>query len=209
MPRGVAIPEVRQQLFAAAESVILRDGVARLRGRAVTDEAGVATGLLYAHFADFDDFVCGYAVDRQFLLSAGAAALRERAGSATVAENLCAAVEELPPIAVVALTRLLAARPDVGRRVEEILGERTAGFDALEQAVAAYLTAERDLGRVTATTDPGVLAFTVVAVVHRLVLNADDPSAVGADLCRALTHLVGGFDSAGTASESVVRDRVT
>ncbi|MBF6209725.1 TetR family transcriptional regulator [Nocardia puris] len=208
MPRGVAIPEVRQQLFAAAESVILRDGVARLRGRAVTDEAGVATGLLYAHFADFDDFVYGYAVDRQFQLSAGAAALRERVGAATVVENLCAAVEEQPPVAVIALTRLLAARPDVGRRIEEILGERTAGFDALEDAVAAYLAAERDLGRLAATADPGVLAFTVVAVVHRLVLNADDPPAIGPELRRQLTHLLRGFASAGTPSEADVQDRV-
>jgi len=35
--------------------LLRRPGPDRLSGRAVTGEAGVATGLLYAHFADFDD----------------------------------------------------------------------------------------------------------------------------------------------------------
>ena len=39
MPRGVAIPELRQQLFAAAERVIAASGVSGLTGRAVTRES--------------------------------------------------------------------------------------------------------------------------------------------------------------------------
>jgi AcrR family transcriptional regulator len=47
VPTGVAIRDVREQLFDAAERVLLRDGPAALTSRAVTDEAGVAKGVLH------------------------------------------------------------------------------------------------------------------------------------------------------------------
>lgn len=126
MPRGVAIPEVRQHLFTAAEQVIVRDGPARLSGRSVTAEAGVAIGLLHRHFADFDAFLADYAVDRAFLISAEAAALPERAGTGTVAGNLHDALLATPPAALLAPVRLLASRPELAERVRAILGERAA-----------------------------------------------------------------------------------
>src|SRR5687767_5167634 len=105
MPRGVAIPEVRQQLFAAVERVIAGAEPSRLTGRAVTREAGVATGLLYAHFANFDAFLTGYAVDRAFQISAEVAGLPARAGSGTVAGNVSEAVLATPLGTLLALTR--------------------------------------------------------------------------------------------------------
>ncbi|MER7370837.1 TetR family transcriptional regulator, partial [Nonomuraea wenchangensis] len=51
MPTGVALRDVRQQLFDAAERVLLRAGATGLTSRAVTDEAGVAKGVLHRHFA--------------------------------------------------------------------------------------------------------------------------------------------------------------
>ncbi|GAA3892965.1 hypothetical protein GCM10022243_67420 [Saccharothrix violaceirubra] len=39
-------------------------------------------------------------------------------------------------------------------RVRAVLGERTAGLDAVARAVADYLAAARGLGRVAPTTDP-------------------------------------------------------
>lgn len=174
MPRGVAIPEVRQQLFSAAERVIVDDGPGRLSGRAITRQAGVATGLLYTHFADLDDFLAAYAVDRGFQVSAEAAALPERAGTATVTENLLAAVLATPLTTLQALARLTVSRPDLTARVHAVLGEGTAGLDAIETATASYLAAERRLGRVPATTDPAALALALVGMLHHLVLT-DEP----------------------------------
>jgi len=56
MPTGVAIRDVRAQLFDAAERVLRRDGPSGLTSRAVTAEAGVAKGVLHRHFDDFDAF---------------------------------------------------------------------------------------------------------------------------------------------------------
>nr|WP_243869818.1 TetR family transcriptional regulator [Amycolatopsis granulosa] len=177
-------------MFAALERVIARDGAGRLSGRAVTGEAGVATGLLYAHFADVDDFLAAYAVDRAFLVSAGAASLPGRVGTGDVAGNLCAAALSASPATVLTLTRLLVSRPELAGRVQAVLGDRTAGFDAIETAAAAYLAGEQRVGRVAADADPAALALALVGVLHRLVLAGDaEPERI----TRAITGLISAF----------------
>jgi AcrR family transcriptional regulator len=195
MPRGVAIPEPRQQLFAALERVITgSDGPARLTGRAVTREAGVATGLLYTHFADFDAFLVGYAVDRAFQIAAGVADLPSRAGSGTVAANLTSALLATPLATLVAFTRLAAFRPDLAPDVEAVLG--TAGLQSVEASAAAYLTAEQRLGRAPAGADPQGLALAVVGVLHHVALTAAPDPAADALIGRAMTALTAGFPAA-------------
>ncbi len=184
MPRGVAIPDIRQQLFAAVERVIAGAGPGRLTSRAVTREAGVATGLLYAHFANLDDFLTGYLVDRAFQISGEVAGLPDRAGSGTVAGNLRRAVRATPLGTVLALTRLMAFRPELAAGVEAMLGSGTAGLQAVERAVAGYLAAEQRLGRLPAGADTEALALVVVGVLHHVALTGGSEStadrAIGA-----------------------------
>ncbi|MER7417415.1 TetR/AcrR family transcriptional regulator [Micromonospora peucetia] len=193
MPRGIAIPEIRQQLFAAVERLIAGDGPGRLTGRAVTREAGVATGLLYAHFANFDDFLVGYAIDRTFHISGEAAGLPERAGSGTVAGNLNQAVLATPLATLLALTRLLATRPELVAKVEAVLGGGTAGLQAVEHAIAGYLAAEQQLGRVAAGADTEALALAVVGVLHHVALTDGTDSAADTRIRRAVDALTDGF----------------
>jgi AcrR family transcriptional regulator len=171
MPRGVAIPEVRQRLFAAAEQVIAREGPAGLSGRAITREAGVATGLLYAHFADLDDFLAGYAVDRTFQISSQIAALPARAGTDTVVENLTRAATATPPATLLGLATLMVAHPHLAARVREVLGDDM--LDAIEHAIRAYLAAEQRLGRVPASADTEAVAFALVGAIHRFALAGE------------------------------------
>src|SRR3954453_11954197 len=83
VPTGVALRDVREQLFAAAERVLLRDGPHALTSRAVTVEAGVAKGVLHKHFADFDAFLAELVVDRIAQLEISAAGLLGKAGAGT------------------------------------------------------------------------------------------------------------------------------
>ncbi|RSM64262.1 TetR family transcriptional regulator [Actinoplanes sp. ATCC 53533] len=189
MPRGVAIPEVRQQLFAAVERVIAGAEPSRLTGRAVTREAGVATGLLYAHFANFDAFLTGYAVDRAFQISGEVAGLPARAGTGTVAGNVSEAVLATPLGTLLALTRLMVFRPQLAAEVEAVLGAGTAGLQAVEHAVARYLAAERQLGRVPAGADPEALALAVVGVLHHVALSGGTDSAAATRIRRAVDAL--------------------
>src|SRR5580700_4113260 len=95
VPTGVAIRDVRGQLFDAAERVLLRDGPGGLTSRAVTVEAGVAKGVLHRHFADFDEFLAELALDHVARSGALDADLRAAAGTGTVAGNLAAALPDV------------------------------------------------------------------------------------------------------------------
>src|SRR5690242_1958854 len=95
VPTGVHIRDARQQLFDAAERVLLRDGPSALTSRAVTTEAGVAKGVLHRHFADFDAFLAELVHDRIARVEDQAATLRRSAGTGTVAGNLTGALIEL------------------------------------------------------------------------------------------------------------------
>lgn len=172
MPRGVAIDGARQRLYSAAEAVILRDGVVGLKGRAVTAQAGVATGLLHGHFGDFEGFLAAYAVDRSFALGAEAAEAAEAAPSgigaeASVAEALCAQLDGLSQPGATAFARLLAARPDLRERAAEVLGAEAAGFEGVTAAVADGLAAEVRGGRLRAGTHAGDLAYAAVGAALR------------------------------------------
>ncbi|MFC7545205.1 TetR family transcriptional regulator [Plantactinospora sp. GCM10030261] len=190
MPRGVAITEPRQHLFAAAERVIATAGPSQLTSRAVTHEAGVATGLLFTHFANVDDFLIGYAVDRSFQIAAAAAGLPERAGTAVVAANLGEAVLATPPITRLAVTRLFAARPGLVAAVEAVLGTGTAALRPLERATVDYLAAERRHGRISSRADPEALALAVIGVLQHVALTDGTDPAADDRIRRAITALI-------------------
>src|SRR5215472_8800480 len=114
MPRGVAIPEVREQLFAAADRILGRAGPAGLTTRAITAEAGVANGVLHRHFRDLDEFLASFAADRLQAIADGAAALPGRAGHGSVTGNLTEATAAVFGPGAQALMSLVAAKPELG-----------------------------------------------------------------------------------------------
>jgi AcrR family transcriptional regulator len=181
VPTGVAIRDPRGQLFEAAERVLLRTGPGGLTSRGVTEEAGVAKGVLHRHFADFDAFLAEFALDRIARLSAQAADLRARAGSGTVAGNLAAALPDMFSPAVLALIRLVIARDELRTRLRAATGSRMPLVSESTAMVAGYLAAERDLGRVVSDADIGTLAPTLIGAAHLLFTDADgtpEPAAV-------------------------------
>ncbi|MFV2171637.1 TetR/AcrR family transcriptional regulator [Actinomadura sp. LOL_016] len=175
MPTGVAIRDVRRQLFDAAERVLLRDGPSALTSRAVTTEAGCAKGVLHRHFADFDAFLAELVRDRVAGIDAQAAALRDAAGTGTVAEHLTAALTDLFGTVAVAIVGLVTSRDELRARLRR---ERPTGVPVLAEAtamIASYLAAERDRGRIPADADVDVLAPTLIGAGH--LLFADRTSA--------------------------------
>jgi AcrR family transcriptional regulator len=172
-PRGVAIPELRRQLFEAAERVLTRDGAARLSGRAITREAGVAAGLLYNHFADLDEFLGEFVVDQFRRVQERAATLPARAGESTVIDNLTAAALSLPGSSALAIPQLVQARPALAAHVGTALAGSALGMQTIERSFADYLEAEKQLGRVAAEADTEALAVAVFGSVHHLWLSPD------------------------------------
>ncbi|MGW0484627.1 TetR/AcrR family transcriptional regulator [Nonomuraea sp. NPDC003214] len=192
MPTGVAIRDVRDQLFDAAERILLRDGPNALTSRAVTTEAGCAKGVLHRHFADFDAFLAEFVLDRVHRMAPQITALREAAGTGTVAGNLTAALSALFESVAVAIVALVVFRDELRARLRATW---PVGIPVLTEAatmLAAYLAAERELGRVTADADVDTLGATLIGAGHLLYADRTgarpEPDAVH----RMVTTVVGG-----------------
>ena len=170
-PRGVAIPDIRQQLFDAAERVLLREGPTGLTGRAITKEAGCATGLLYNHFQDLDTFLAALFLDRARTTGDTMASLTSRAGEGLIVDNLMDAIQTLLAGNLLALAGLAMARPSILTHLSEALSEGTLELDAGERVFAAYLRAEQEHGRITAEADVESLALALVGAAHQLLLT--------------------------------------
>jgi AcrR family transcriptional regulator len=191
MPRGVAIPQVREQLFAAADRVLAREGPAGLTTRVITAEAGVANGVMHRHFRDLDVFLAEFAASRFAVIAGTAASLPSRAGRGSVAANLTDAVVALFGVNALALMSLVAARPELGPAVEHATAG--GGIGDVEGHFAAYLDAEKQAGRIAPGADTQALAFTLIGAVHHLVItNPGGVPDLNARVCRIVAALLAG-----------------
>jgi AcrR family transcriptional regulator len=170
MARGVAIPEVREQLFAAAERVLARDGPGSLTTRAVTAEAGVANGVLHRHFRDLDEFLVSFVAGRLQAIADSAGALPGRAGQGSVASNLTEATLSVFGPSAQRLMSLVATKPELGFAIEHDAGS-VGGLGDIERHFADYLDAEKRLGRIGSAADTDALAFTLLGTAHHLVIT--------------------------------------
>ncbi|MEU3754355.1 TetR family transcriptional regulator [Streptomyces olivoreticuli] len=192
MPTGVAIRDVREQLFDAAERVLLRDGPSALTSRAVTTEAGCAKGVLHRHFADFDAFLAELVLDRIARIDGRAAALRDSAGTGTVADNLADALTDLFASVAVAIVGLVTSRDDLLTRLRRTTPTGIPVLTEATAAIASYLTVERELGRIAAHADVDTLAPTLVGTGHMLFADRKGtPPETGA-VSRAVTAVIAG-----------------
>ena len=192
MPTGVALRDVREQLFDAAERVLLRDGPHALTSRAVTTEAGVAKGVLHRHFDDFDAFLAELIEDRIARLGRQAEALRQSAGTGTVAGNLTGALAELFGSVAIQIVSLLIFRDDLRARLRRT---RPTGVPLATEAaamIASYLSAERDLGRIAPEADVDTLAPTLIGAGHLLFAGRDGLPPDAAEVRKVVAAVLAG-----------------
>ncbi|MFC3236429.1 TetR family transcriptional regulator [Streptomyces nitrosporeus] len=192
-PRGVAIPDLRERLFAAAERVVARDGATALTSRAVTAEADCAKGVLHTHFSGLDEFVAELVLDRFARSARQAEALGAKVGQATVAENLQevvgALLDSLPP----AVVGLAMTRPAAASHTREGFRSGAPAFDAIQDAVSDYLQAEQHAGRLPAGSDAAAVALALVGTTHHLLMTRSPAQTAGtaATVKRLLAVLLG------------------
>ncbi|WP_329445245.1 TetR family transcriptional regulator [Streptomyces canus] len=190
MPTGIALRDVREQLFDAAERILLRDGANALTSRAVTTEAGVAKGVLHRHFEDFDAFLAELVLDRIGRIEDRSRALRESAGTGAVLDNLTAVLTELFGTIALRIVGLVIARDALRARLREARG---GGVPVLREAtamVAGYLAAERDLGRVPADAEVDLLAPALIGAAHLLFADTEGATPGDGEVRRVVATVV-------------------
>jgi AcrR family transcriptional regulator len=167
VPTGVHLRDVREQLFGAAERLLIEEGPSALTSRAVTTEAGVAKGVLHRYFDDFDAFLAEFVMDRVDKMDVRAKALLEAAGTGTVVGNLAEAITAVFESVAVAIVALVTFRDDLRRRLRVTW---PAGIPVLTDAaimIRAYLEQEKALGRL-GDLDPEGVAPMLIGTGHLL-----------------------------------------
>ena len=195
MPTGVALRDARGQLFDAAERVLLRDGPDALTSRAVTSEAGCAKGVLHRHFTDFDAFLTELVLDRISKLDAQAAALRDSAGTGTVAGNLTGALTTLFDGSVaVGIVGLVISRDGLRARLRQAGLTRLPVVTEAAAMIASYLAVERELGRIAADADIDTLAPTLIGAGHLLFADRKGTPPEPEAVHQMVTTVIGGVE---------------
>jgi AcrR family transcriptional regulator len=190
VPTGIALRDVRAQLFDAAERVLLRDGPGALTSRAVTTEAGVAKGVLHRHFADFDDFLASLIEDRSVRVVAQADGLIAAAGTGTVAGNLSTVLTSLFTSVAAGIMSLIIFRDELRARLRAAHPDGIPLLAAAGRMISDYLIAERDRGRLSPTADIDSLGLALLGSGHLLfAARSGDPAA---EVERVVTAILAG-----------------
>jgi hypothetical protein len=131
-------------------------------------------------------------LDRIARMDTQAAALRESAGTGTVAGNLTGALTALFESVAVAIVALVTFRDELRARLRQA---GSAGVPVLTEAavmVASYLTAERDLGRIAADADVDTLAPTLIGAGHLLFADRKGAPPEAAAVRKMVTTVIAG-----------------
>jgi AcrR family transcriptional regulator len=192
VPTGVGLRDAREQLFGAAERVLLREGPSALTSRAVTKEAGVAKGVLHRHFIDFDTFLAELVLDRIAQIDNQAAALRNCAGTGTVADNLTGALIDLFAPVALGILALVTSRHELLARLRHTTPRGIPILSETTTMIASYLTAEQQLGRITADADIDTLAPMLIGTGHLLFAGREGTPPPAHAVHRAVTVAIAG-----------------
>jgi AcrR family transcriptional regulator len=172
-------PTLRRRIIEAADALIREHGLAGATTREIARAAGCAEGSIYVHFEDKIDLIVAVVVEREPFFAA-LLELPEKAGEASIEENLVPWVEELLKLLQDNQPIFLALMGDraVFERFKARLLERRTGLPAVLQAVSGYVRAEQGLGRIEGRVRPEVVASILVGAsrdqVFARVLGAQD-----------------------------------
>jgi AcrR family transcriptional regulator len=168
MPTGIALRDARAQLFAAAERVLVRDGPSGVTSRAVTDEAGVAKGVMHRHFSDFDEFLVELIRARIARLDNQAGEFDAIVGKGTLVANLAVVLTDIFTPTTLGLVALINSRDALRTHLRATTPRGIPIFTEASSMLVTYLAAERTLGRLIPSADLETLAFTLVGTGHLL-----------------------------------------
>lgn len=159
----------REKIVEAAERVMRERGLARSTTKEIAREAGYSEGTLYKHFESKEDLFLCVLAERLPSFLALAEELPARVGRGAVRETL----EEVASKAlayygqIVPMAASIFSEPGLLARHREGVHERGAGPQMINEALAAYLDAEKRIGRVREDAEPEAAAAMVLGACYQ------------------------------------------
>ena len=153
--RGSAA-DTRERILDAAAQVMATLGLAKATTKQIARAAGYSEATLYKHFPDKTELLMAVLGERLPPLVGTLTRLPDQAGQGEVADHL----EQVANQAVrfyqhgFPMLASLFAEPALLARHRQALAAVGAGPQRANEALAAYLRAERDLGRIDPAVDP-------------------------------------------------------
>ena len=150
----------RGRMVEAAERVMREKGLAHTTTKEIAREAGYSEGAIYKHFESKEELFLRVLTERLPPFVDVLGELPRRAGREAVGEVL----EEVARTALAfygesfPMSVSIFSEPGLLARHREEMERRGAGPQKANEALVAYLEAERDLGRVREDADPEAAA---------------------------------------------------
>lgn len=159
----------REKIVEAAERVMRERGLARSTTKEIARAAGYSEGTLYKHFESKEELFLAVLGERLPSFLALVEELPARVGKGTVRETL----EEVANTALAFYARIVPmaasifSEPELLARYRKGIHERGSGPRMVNEALAAYLDAERRIGRVREDADTEAAAAMVLGACYQ------------------------------------------
>jgi AcrR family transcriptional regulator len=161
----------RERILAAAREVMRGKGLVRATTKEIARAAGLSEGTLYNHFANKEElFLCTLNELPSGFVSL-IRGLQERVGT----EDVQSVLEQIARSALdfygeaIPMGASFFADPELLARHRELLQQRGAGPQRANEAVAAYLRTEQEIGRVRGDADPDAVAYMLLGALYQYV----------------------------------------
>ena len=161
----------RERMVEAAERVMRDKGLAHATTKEIAREAGYSEGAIYKHFESKEELFIRVLTERLPPFADVLADLPRRAGQEAVGDVL----EEVAGAALAfygksfPMSVSVFSEPGLLARHREEMYKRGAGPHKANEALVAYLEAERDLGRVREDADPEAAAAMLLGACFQRV----------------------------------------
>jgi AcrR family transcriptional regulator len=165
-------PDQKERLLAATERLLSSQGLGCVSTRDIAREAGVAEGALYHHFGDKAELILAVVLHQLGDFPEVLHSLPLQVGRDTVQKNLEHVLESAFAFhhRITPLVCSLFADQELLVKVRGMMNERSMGPGRSVFAIAAYLRAEQQLGRVAASAAPETVAELMMAVSFNTAL---------------------------------------
>lgn len=174
--RGAA---TRARLIAATQDVVRDVGYAHATTRAIAEAAGVAEGTIYRHFPDKVALYFAAALEQDSAVIAEVVSLPEKAGEGTVVGNLTNALQRLATLRekVIPLELAMRTDPELIARRRTMAPPISPDGPSPPEAIAQYLTAEQERGRIRSDVNCLDAALVLLATLFGIGLMPNEPGS--------------------------------